>query len=193
MRLRLIGIAGPLLWGSVAVAMGLGGAALRLAARYDRAAIAAGELWRLLTGHLVHLGWGHVALNLGGLALLYVVLRPVLGLASWLGSGLAAVVAIDAGLFWLEPDLEWYVGLSGVLHGFWAAGAVEAWRRDRLAGAVLWVLLGGKLAWEQALGPLPTSASVGPVVVDAHLYGAFGGVLWCLAAGVAARWAGRSV
>ncbi|MEE8280791.1 MAG: hypothetical protein V3R50_00295, partial [Gammaproteobacteria bacterium] len=29
--------------------------------RYDRAAISDGELWRIITGHLAHLGWSHLA------------------------------------------------------------------------------------------------------------------------------------
>ena len=34
---------------------------------FDRAAIGGGEYWRILTGNLVHLGWAHLALNVGAL------------------------------------------------------------------------------------------------------------------------------
>ena len=36
--------------------------------RYERDAIASGDTWRLATGHLVHLSWGHFFLNMAGLA-----------------------------------------------------------------------------------------------------------------------------
>lgn len=193
MRGRLLDAAGPLTWAVPALAFGLGSEGVRQALRYDRAAIADGELWRLLTGHLAHLGPGHLGLNLAGLLLLWVVLRPVLGLADWLGAGFVGLLAIDAGLYWLEPGIAWYVGLSGLLHGLWSAGAGAAWRRDRIAGSVLWGLLVGKLAWEQLAGPVPLSAGVGPVVVEAHLYGALGGVLWRLLRAATARVARRPV
>jgi hypothetical protein len=76
--------------------------------------------------------------------------------------------------------LEWYVGFSGVLHGALAAGAV-AWHR-RESALLAWALtavLAGKLIWEQAVGALPLSGDL-PVVVDAHLYGAAGGLLAAL-------------
>ena len=37
--------------------------------RYDRFAIASGELWRLVSGHFVHLAWSHFALNAAALIL----------------------------------------------------------------------------------------------------------------------------
>lgn len=171
---------GPAAWGIAALGFGLGGEVLREGARYERAALADGELWRLLTGHLVHLGWGHLALNLAGLGVLWAIFRPVLVLKDWVGAGLAAAFAIDAGLYWGQPELPWYVGLSGVLHGFWATGALRAWRVDRGASCALGGLLFAKVLWEQAVGPVPLTAGAagGPVVVDAHLFGAAGGVAW---------------
>ena len=85
----------------------------------------------------------------------------------------------------LEPQLEWYVGLSGVLHGALAAGAIGWWRHESkpLALALTAVLV-GKLAWEQWQGALPLSGDM-PVVVDAHLYGAIGGALAGACAGTA--------
>ena len=46
-------------------------------------------------------------------------------------------------------------------------------------GFILLLLLVAKISWEQFSGPVPGSelTSGGPVVVDAHLYGALGGVL----------------
>jgi len=97
-------------------------------------------------------------------------------LPQWLLILLASVVAIDVGFVFYEPQLQWYVGLSGVLHGALAAGAVAWWRQETkpLALALSLVLV-AKLAWEQLHGALPFSGDM-PVIVDAHLYGALGGL-----------------
>lgn len=158
------------------------GDAGREALRYERVAIEHGELWRLVTGHFVHLGWEHYALNLMGLALMWALFFPDYSPRQWALILAAALVAIDLGFFFVERNLAWYVGLSGVLHGVMAAGTL-AYVRRREAGA--WILvpfLVGKLAWEQYAGGMPYSADSagGPVVVDAHLYGSIGALLAAL-------------
>jgi rhomboid family GlyGly-CTERM serine protease len=163
------------------VLLGIGGSTVERALRYERAAVLeAGEYWRLLTGHLVHLSASHMALNLAGLLLIAVLFPRQYSPAAWLTVGLISVATIDIGFLWNEPELEWYVGLSGVLHGALAAGAVAWWRSEsRLYAFLLSVLLVGKLAWEQWSGALPTSGAM-PVVVNAHLYGAVGGLFAAL-------------
>ena len=49
---------------------------------------------------------------------------------------------------------------------------------EKLTGVIL-ALVMAKLLFEQLIGPLPGSetTSGGPVVIDAHLYGAVGGVI----------------
>jgi rhomboid family GlyGly-CTERM serine protease len=172
---------GPLALGAIAVAFALFGTAGQQALRFDRAALAAGEWWRLVTGHFVHLGTGHVLLNLAGLAVLaYIFAGAGLSPRWWLTTTLFSAAAIDAGLLALQPDLDWYVGLSGVLHGFWAAGAIALLIRGE--GWFAWLLLAalcGKLIAERAGGPseLTQLISGGNVVTAAHLYGALGGLI----------------
>lgn len=154
----------------------LGGDVLRTLLRYDRAAIADGQWWRLVTGHFVHLDAGHALLNTAGLVLLWVLFAGLRTPRYWLGVLLASLLAIDLGFWWLQPQLAWYVGASGLLHGVMAAGtACLLQERDRLAipTAALFI---GKLAWEQSVGPLPLETHA-TVIVAAHLYGAIGGLL----------------
>ncbi len=173
-------LAGPLLLAALAGVAGLAGEAGRLALRFDRAALP-DEAWRFVTGHLVHLGPGHLLLNLAGLTAIVLLLRDrVLSPGWWLLVFLASAAAIDAGLLMFEPGLDWYVGLSGVLHGFWAAGAIAlVTDGDRLTGWGLALLLLGKLVAEQLYGASEMTAALsgGDVVTAAHLYGAAGGVL----------------
>ncbi len=173
------------------MAAALGGEEARQLLRYERGAILQGEAWRLLTAHLVHLGPSHLLLNLAGLGLVQLLVGPYLPPRAWWAALLLAGLAVSGGLLLLDPGLRWYVGLSGALHGLLAAGALAA----LLAGGAPWegglllALLAAKLAWEQLAGPLPGSeaAAGGPVVVDAHLYGALGGLPAGLWAGLSRR------
>lgn len=174
---------------AVCLLLGLGGDELRDPLRYERAAIDSGEYWRLVSGHLVHLGLGHLWPNLAALAVIGLLFEGVFRNTDWLRIGVASAAAIDLGLYVLEPTVLWYVGLSGVLHGFVAAGALALLLRREMLGAVLGVGLAAKLIFEQLVGPVPfTAASVGgPVVVAAHLYGAVGALLAEAAAQLARR------
>ena len=147
--------------------------------RFERSGIAAGELWRLLTGHLVHLGVSHTVLNLAGLVLVWFLVGRAFDWKQWLWVMAGSVVAIDLGLWFGAPSLEWYVGLSGLLHGMLGAGIVAGIAARSGEALILAVVVAGKLAWEQFAGPLPGSetTSGGAVIVDAHLYGVIGGTL----------------
>lgn len=155
------------------------GLPVREALRYERTGIAAGEAWRLLTGQFVHLGPQHLAGNLAGLALLWSLFARDRTAAAWAATAGASAAAVAAGLWWGSPAVHWYVGLSGLLHGVWAAAAVSAWSRWRLEGTVTGGLLVLKLVLEQAWPGASLSGAAGsslPVVTIAHLYGALGGV-----------------
>jgi len=145
----------------------------RLLLRYDRAALAAGEAWRLLTAHVVHLDLRHALLNGCGLVLMWALFARDYTGRQWLLVVLGAVLAIDAGLWLLDSTVQWYVGSSGALHGIMAAGALVHLRRREPDGWILAAFLLAKLTWEQWVGPLPLAG--GTVVVDAHLYGVIGG------------------
>jgi rhomboid family GlyGly-CTERM serine protease len=174
---------------AVCLLLGAGGDEIRELGRYERHAVEGGEYWRLVSGHLVHLGWGHLWPNLAALAIIGLLFEGVFRNADWLRLGAASAAAIDVGLYLLDPAVLWYVGLSGVLHGFVAAGALALLARRETLGAVLAVGLGAKLLYEQLAGPVPfTAQSVGgPVVVAAHLYGTVGALLAEVAARLARR------
>ena len=173
-------------WMAAGVVAALSGA-LQLAGldgalAWDRDALAGGELWRLVSGHFVHLGWSHLLLNVAGLALIAWIVGYAWDWKGWLAISLVSIGVIGTGFWFLNPGLEWYVGLSGLLHGLLAGGLVVGLVGRETESIVLAVLVAAKLAWEQFAGPLPGSegASGGAVIVDAHFYGALGGVLAAL-------------
>ena len=163
----------------IAVLLAVTGDSGRTWLRFDRGPIADGELWRLLSGHFVHLGLTHLLLNAAGLVLVWILVGRAFRRVGWLAVIVGSVVAIDIGLWIFSPALEWYVGLSGLLHGMLAAGIVASWRDRNVEALILGLVIAGKLAYEQLLGPLPGSegTSGGTVIVNAHLYGVIGGVI----------------
>ena len=147
--------------------------------RYDRPAIADGEVWRLLSAHFVHLGYQHLALNLAGLALVWLLVGRRFGTRQWLLAATISIAVMSVGFWFLDAGMRWYVGLSGLLHGILVAGAIRGIRSLPWESVAICVVVAGKLGYEQFVGPLPGSAVAagGAIVVNAHLYGAAGGVL----------------
>ncbi len=153
----------------------LAGEAGRELLRYDRAGLLAGQWWRLLTAHVIHLDLEHAALNSLGLVLMWALFARDYGPGQWVLIVLSAIAAIDAGLWLRDSTVAWYVGSSGALHGVMAAGTLAHLRRHDLDGWVLAAFIILKLAFEQHSGALPFADTGAGVVVDAHLYGALGG------------------
>ena len=85
--------------------------------RYEYSAISQGELWRLLTGQLIHINFKHFLLNITAWLLLIIIAYRLniikmfweVMLWCWLFTGI--------GLFFIFPEIIWYVGMSGFLHG----------------------------------------------------------------------------
>ena len=163
----------------LALALMLAGDSGREWLRFERAGIASGEAWRLVTGHFVHLGISHTILNLAGLILVWLLAGRAYPWQKWLWIMTGSMAAIDLGLWFGAPMLEWYVGLSGLLHGMLAAGAIAGLAERSAEALILAVVVAGKVAYEQLAGPLPGSeaTSGGAVIVDAHLYGVIGGTI----------------
>ena len=59
------------------------------------------------------------------------------------------------------------------------AGTIAHLRRRDLDGWILAIFIVGKIAYEQAAGALPFAGTAN-TIVDAHLYGAIGGVVLAL-------------
>lgn len=174
--------AGVLVFGTVALGCGLvelAGESGRLLLRYERGAVEAGEWWRAVTASFVHLGWSHLMLNLGGLALIWLLAGRLLPARDWFAAFAVPVLAVGLGLWIFSPSVVWYVGLSGALHGLLIVGAGAMAGARHPEGWILVIVLAVKVSWEQLVGPMPFSevGAGGPVLVDAHFYGAVGGAL----------------
>src|SRR5436305_1019491 len=153
------------------------------AMEYDRARVATGEVWRLLTGQLVHWTPRMAIFDLGMLLGLGTWLevrgeRRLAAAALALGGGLTAL-AVHA----LSPDLLVYRGSSGAASALFVLAAVrvaesrDPWTRALALAAVALFL--AKAAFESLAGqtlfagPLPPGVGVVPLV---HLLGGLGGL-----------------
>jgi rhomboid family GlyGly-CTERM serine protease len=152
---------------------------LRNALEYSRQSVRQGQLWRLVTGSLVHLGWMHLARDLAGLGLIWWLTSRYLSQRSavWIVS--MSALAVGVGLLLFDPDVEWYVGISGALFGLYTAGALLICKERAVLGTALLLGMLGILAWSLHAGALPleTTGLGGAVIPRAHLYGAIGGAL----------------
>lgn len=179
----------PLTVGLVVVALAIGGRPVTDMLAYGREALVDGQWWRALSGHFVHLGAVHAALNLGGLAALLLLCPHQPPAREWLRRIGWLSLAISALLFVAAPTVNRYVGLSGVLHGLFVLGLVPMARSgDRVAMAGL-LLLFAKLAWEQAMGPSADEERLigGNVVTLAHLFGTLAALVYGFAFGIFRR------
>jgi len=146
---------------------------------FDRGAIGAGQWWRLLSAHFVHVDLEHAVLNSLGLVLMWALFARDYSPWRWAAIYCGSAIAVSIGLWYANPELQWYVGASGALHGVMAAGTIAHLRRRDLDGWILAIFIVGKLAYEQLAGALPFAGTTN-TIVDAHLYGALGGVVLAL-------------
>ena len=147
--------------------------------KYERLSIEDGEYWRLLTAHFTHLGYTHLLLNMAGLVLVWLLVGRNYNSLQWAIVVSVSMAVISGGFWFVDTYMLWYVGLSGALHGLLVAGALQGYRAFPSESVIICVIVVAKLAWEQFSGPLPGSESVsgGDVVVNAHFFGAIGGLI----------------
>lgn len=109
---------------------------------YDRDRIAGGQGWRLWSGHLAHHSASHLFWNLA-------VFVPVGGWLERIASREArlflgfAPLGISAALWWLDPKLQFYAGLSGVTVGVLTLLAFVQLREHSREPGWIWIVVLG--------------------------------------------------
>ena len=134
-----------------------------------------GQAWRLLTGHLVHADWNHLAWNAIGLIVLGVLIerrsRRLLFLA--LLAGTASV-----NLLLLHSGLDYYCGLSGVLNALLVVALWLEWKASRSWWVIaVAIACAAKVILEISLGDSLVSQISWPPYAWSHLAGMSGGVV----------------
>jgi rhomboid family GlyGly-CTERM serine protease len=144
---------------------------------FDRASIADGELWRLLTGHLVHSDLSHLLLNVVGMVLIGAAFeRRAL---DWALVVIVSAFGVDLWLWFLTPEVGQYCGMSGVLYGALGFGLIRAWqeanRRWLVAGVATVAVT--KVIIEHSMGGAIVAHTAWPVLPAAHAAGTVAGVV----------------
>ncbi len=158
-----------------------------------------GELWRLITGHLSHLTAGHGVLNLCGLAILMIAGYGMVGLG--IGVQLICLLCfallISTAFYFSLPDLQYYGGLSGALHGLYALIAVvygcppigavantgkslsmpqkAAFFTPTAIGGIMLLAMAAKVVYEVFFDQNRSIDGI-PVLVESHTIGALAGI-----------------
>jgi rhomboid family GlyGly-CTERM serine protease len=168
-----------LVLGVVMLALQFGGEPVVETLRYERDLVTTGQGWRFVSASLVHAGWAHLVLNLVALLIVLLTVGQSINALQVVIAWIFASLTTTVGLWFWNPDVNWYLGASGALHGLLLAGAVPLAFAGHVVGLGILGVLIAKLAWEQIAGPVPGSAAAAgvAVIVDAHLYGAAGGIL----------------
>lgn len=81
--------------------------------QFDRAALARGQLWRLVTCHAAHFNASHLLWDVATFALLACLL-PRFSVRTWSALLGGSALVISAGVWVLQPRFEFYRGLSGI-------------------------------------------------------------------------------
>jgi len=149
---------------------------------YYHSAIENGQWWRLLTAHICHTNGYHLLLNGIGLLVVVSLFLNTFKSKNLLLISLFSSLFISLCLFWLEPSVQQYVGLSGVLHALFAFGVCDELKKQDRWGIILGLGFIAKIGFEQFNGPSPSTESLigATVLIDAHLYGAIAGVVYFL-------------
>lgn len=147
---------------------------------FNRIAISNNEIWRLLSGGLVHANEFHLLLNIIGLFCLLMLYELQIKVIIWFFVSLSLVFSINTILYLFLPSTIFYLGFSGALHGLFVWYSIQEWRRKHSWYPVLVIFL---LIAKLCLDVLSTDSFSSHLISmrvhwQAHWIGAFlGGLL----------------
>ncbi len=138
-----------------------------------------GHYYQIVTGHFLHTNFIHILFNLLGLLLLWALHGDDYETLSYLAKFIVICIMISMCMYVFSPDIIWYVGLSGAIHGVFAWGCIRDLEKKRLSGWLLIIGLTIKVGNEQinGAGTFMPALIEANVAVDSHLYGALSGLL----------------
>jgi rhomboid family GlyGly-CTERM serine protease len=156
---------------------------------YDRAAIAAGEFWRLVTGHFVHWSPGHLIWDVGT----FLVLGAACEMRSrrrFLACVAGSVLVIPVAVWLWLPELRLYAGLSGIDAALFALLGTEVvreqWQRNSPTALgialALCLALSLKIGFEMTNGGTVFVGDLAPGIAPVPLAHLVGGLIGVLAA-----------
>ena len=137
-----------------------------------------GEVWRLITGQLLHTNFNHLLLNSLGVLLIWALHGEYFQLKNYFLLVFISALFIGLGLLFFV-DYHHYAGLSAILHSIIVYGSITDIRNKDKSG---WLLLLGvfvKVSYENLFSASSQTAQLieANVAVEAHFVGALIGIL----------------
>lgn len=128
--------------------------------------------WHIFSAPFIHGDWAHLTNNL--LALLIFGSLCLAQSVRFFVFSSVFIIAVSGGLIWLFGREAIHIGASGWIFGLWSLSIALAWYDRRLINILIACLVvffyGGMI-----YGVLPSDPKIS---FEAHLFGAFAGVVW---------------
>jgi len=145
----------------------------------NRQRVLSGEMWRIWTSHFVHTDILHLSLNILAGLVIYFAFFSKIRAGELLAASFVLTALISVALLLIYPGLDWYNGLSGLLHALVACFSI---RMVSNGDRVYWAGLG--IVWLKVLVEA-TRANLGyeyligdmTVITEAHLIGVSTGTI----------------
>ena len=138
------------------------------------------EVWRLWTGHWVHVGWIHYFLNIFAFLCLPFIF-PHASLRVFIYLMVLIPPLISLAFFFCIPSIDVYAGLSGVLHAYYMACAILhlPYPKEKLFAITVIAIILLKIGWEHFVQNSDKVEGIAaPALVEAHSLGALYGVIF---------------
>ena len=140
----------------------------------DRQPVLSGEIWRIWTGHLVHTNMPHLSLNILATLVIYFAFFTKINLGELLACSFVFTPLLSVALLLIYPGLNWYNGLSGLLHALVAFFSIRLLRDGDMVFSVGLGIVWIKVLAETIRANLVYQNMIGnmTVITEAHLIGA---------------------
>jgi rhomboid family GlyGly-CTERM serine protease len=150
--------------------------------QFDRAAVARGEVWRIVTCHLTHWTPDHLTWDVLTFALLGVI-AEMANRRRFATCLIASAVVTPLAVAWARPELSTYRGLSGIDSALFVLVLANLFRSGaagRVMATVAGLALAAKMGFEWVTGQtlfVDTAVAAFTPVPTAHVAGAVVGLI----------------
>ena len=138
---------------------------------YLRQNVTQGEVWRLLTGGLVHSNLDHLLMNIAAILLLQLFVITSFSSIRFLLRSLYLIIGINIAIYYFIPHALYYLGFSGALYGVYLWYSFDEWQTNKLPLIFCLGLIGKILLDMNSMNFIPNEIIKVPVFWPAHLLG----------------------
>ena len=154
---------------------------------WSRTDISDGEVWRLLTGHLIHSDVNHALWDILAFFIIGTMLEQY-SRKSMLIAIVTSLILINSWLWWGLTDLLYYCGLSGIINTMMGLLLYQLWRQQ--PQPIILLISGlyiAKVLIENSMGQAMFTDTLWPALPSVHLVALISVVLLILLKSVGAK------